>query len=87
MTVQVRQISTEEHLAWIATQPWVSFLQLPHWAALKPGWRHESLGWFCDGRLIGAGLASGNNQAEQMVEAVAQFKLGQEPGQALQLGR
>jgi len=56
MTVQVRQISTEEHLAWIATQPWVSFLQLPHWAALKPGWRHESLGWFCDGRLIGAGL-------------------------------
>ena len=56
MTVEVRPISTADHLHWIADQPWVSFLQLPQWAALKPGWRHESLGWFVDGRLIGAGL-------------------------------
>ena len=56
MTVEVRPISTADHLHWIAKQHWVSFLQIPQWAALKPGWRHESLGWFESGRLIGAGL-------------------------------
>ncbi|MFM7145745.1 MAG: lipid II:glycine glycyltransferase FemX [Actinomycetales bacterium] len=56
MRVEVRPISTEDHLQWIAEQPWVSFLQLPQWSALKPGWRHESLGWFVNGSLIGAGL-------------------------------
>ena len=56
MTVEVRPISTEDHLTWIGDQPWVSFLQLPQWSALKPGWRHESLGWFVNGQLIGAGL-------------------------------
>ena len=56
MTVEVRPISTADHLQWIAKQPWVSFLQIPQWAALKPGWRHESLGWFMAGELIGAGL-------------------------------
>ena len=36
---------------------------------------------------MAAAASSLRTQAEQMVEAVAQFKLGQEPGQALQLGR
>ena len=36
---------------------------------------------------MAAAASSLRTQAEQMVEAVAQFKLGQEPGQAPQLGR
>ena len=53
----VRPITHEEHLAFIATQPAVSFLQTPAWAAVKREWRGESLGWFdAAGTLVGAGL-------------------------------
>jgi len=34
----------------------VSFLQTPAWAAVKSEWRAESLGWFDDETLVGAGL-------------------------------
>ena len=56
MTLTVRVITAEEHLAYIATRPSVSFLQTPAWAAVKSGWHSESLGWFDGERLIGAGL-------------------------------
>jgi lipid II:glycine glycyltransferase (peptidoglycan interpeptide bridge formation enzyme) len=52
----VRTISADEHRAFIAEQPWASFLQTPAWAAVKSEWRGESLGWFTDRRLVGAGL-------------------------------
>lgn len=53
----VRPITVAEHLAFIATQGSVSFLQTPAWAAVKSEWRGESLGWFdANGALIGAGL-------------------------------
>ena len=53
----VRPITHAEHLAFIATQPAVSFLQTPAWAAVKHEWRGESLGWFdAAGTLVGAGL-------------------------------
>lgn len=53
----VRPISREEHLAFIASRPSVSFLQTPAWGAVKREWRAESLGWLDDtGGLIGAGL-------------------------------
>ena len=56
----MRPITTEQHLAFIASRPSVSFLQTPAWAGVKTEWRSESLGWF-DGdgpqaRLVGAAL-------------------------------
>jgi lipid II:glycine glycyltransferase (peptidoglycan interpeptide bridge formation enzyme) len=57
MSLQVRRISREEHLAFISARPTVSFLQCPAWGAVKKEWRSESIGW-CDpdGKLVGAGL-------------------------------
>ncbi|TDE11852.1 lipid II:glycine glycyltransferase FemX [Jiangella asiatica] len=57
MAFRVRTITASEHVAFNATQPSVSFLQTPAWAAVKNEWGSESLGWF-DGhdRLVGAGL-------------------------------
>lgn len=54
--VQVKQISRDEHLHFIAQQRSVSFLQTPAWGELKVGWTAQSLGWFKDDSLIGAGL-------------------------------
>ena len=56
MTLTVRAITPSQHSAWIAGRPSVSFLQLPEWGRVKPGWRNESLGWFLGSRLVGAGL-------------------------------
>lgn len=56
MTLTVRAITRDQHLAWVATRPSVSFLQLPEWGDVKSGWRSESLGWFEGSRLVGAGL-------------------------------
>ncbi len=49
--VTVRTISAEEHLAFlrrVTDSPGgsASFLQTPGWAAVKPEWRAESIGWF-----------------------------------------
>jgi lipid II:glycine glycyltransferase (peptidoglycan interpeptide bridge formation enzyme) len=56
VTPTVRTISADEHRAFIRGQPWASFLQTPAWAAVKSEWRGESLGWYADDRLVGAGL-------------------------------
>lgn len=56
MTIIVRPISPEEHLGFITERGSASFLQTPAWAKVKREWRGESLGWFADGELIGAGL-------------------------------
>ena len=52
----VRQISSQQHLEYIATRKSVSFLQTPAWGKAKPGWISESLGWFEGDQLVGAGL-------------------------------
>lgn len=52
----VRAITTDEHRAFVAGQEWTSFLQTPGWAAVKPEWRAESIGWLRDGVLVGAAL-------------------------------
>lgn len=52
----VATISTEEHLAYIEAQPSASFLQTPAWAAVKPEWGHESVGFFAGAELVGAAL-------------------------------
>lgn len=55
--MRVRVLTTNEHVAFNATRPSVSFLQTPGWAGVKSGWGSESLGWFDDeDRLVGAGL-------------------------------
>jgi lipid II:glycine glycyltransferase (peptidoglycan interpeptide bridge formation enzyme) len=52
----VRTISTDEHRAYNAAQPSVSFLQTPAWGQVKSEWRSESVGWFDGEQLVGAGL-------------------------------
>ena len=54
--LSVRPITAEEHLDFINAQPSASFLQTPAWGLVKSEWRHESLGWFRDNALVGAGL-------------------------------
>ena len=57
--LSIRTISSDEHAAYIATQPSASFLQTPGWAAVKSEWKAESLGWYDAGNpseLLGAGL-------------------------------
>lgn len=56
VTITVRAISAAEHLAFVQTQPSVSFLQTPAWAGVKAEWDSESVGWFDDGQLVGAAL-------------------------------
>ncbi|MCU1536358.1 MAG: Methicillin resistance protein [Humibacillus sp.] len=54
--ITVRDITAEEHLTWLRTQPAASFLQTPAWADVKREWRSESVGWFEGGAMIGAAL-------------------------------
>ena len=54
--ITVREITADQHLAWLRTQPSASFLQTPAWGEVKQDWRAESLGWFEDDRMIGAAL-------------------------------
>ena len=57
MSLSVRELTAEEHLAYVATRPSVSFMQLPSWGATKAEWRAHSLGWVDDsGTVVGAGL-------------------------------
>ena len=60
MSLTVRRITAEQHLAHIAARAQgtglVSALQVPGWAAVKSDWRNESLGWFDGQALVGAGL-------------------------------
>ncbi|WP_335935985.1 lipid II:glycine glycyltransferase FemX [Streptomyces sp. PTD5-9] len=46
MHPHLRAITREEHLAFVASRPAVSPMQVPSWGDVKPGWRAESLGWF-----------------------------------------
>jgi vancomycin resistance protein VanK len=56
--LSVRQISDDQHRAFVERQPWTSFLQTPAWGPLKTEWRRESIGWFVDDdpEPVGAGL-------------------------------
>jgi lipid II:glycine glycyltransferase (peptidoglycan interpeptide bridge formation enzyme) len=60
MSLTVRRITAEQHLAHIAARAQgtglVSALQVPGWAAVKSDWRNESLGWFDGPVMVGAGL-------------------------------
>ena len=57
MAFSVRTITADEHVAFNATQPALSFLQTPAWGKVKSEWRNESLGWFDDqDNQVGAAL-------------------------------
>jgi lipid II:glycine glycyltransferase (peptidoglycan interpeptide bridge formation enzyme) len=57
VALTVRTLSREEHLAYIASRPSVSFLQTPAWGRVKREWQAESIGWVDqDGTVVGAGL-------------------------------
>jgi lipid II:glycine glycyltransferase (peptidoglycan interpeptide bridge formation enzyme) len=57
MTLSLRTISREEHLAFIRSLPSASHMQVPAWADVKSEWRSESLGWFeKDGELVGTAV-------------------------------
>jgi lipid II:glycine glycyltransferase (peptidoglycan interpeptide bridge formation enzyme) len=57
VALTVRTLSRDEHLAYIATRPSVSFLQTPAWGQVKREWRPESIGWVDEnGAVAGAGL-------------------------------
>ena len=54
--LSVRTITPAEHLAFVRSRRSVSFLQVPAWGKVKSEWRHESIGWFQEDELVGAGL-------------------------------
>jgi vancomycin resistance protein VanK len=56
VSLTVRPISADAHRAFLAEQPWASFLQTPAWATVKSEWRGESIGWYDGDALVGAGL-------------------------------
>jgi lipid II:glycine glycyltransferase (peptidoglycan interpeptide bridge formation enzyme) len=56
VAITVQPITAAEHVAFNETRPWVSFLQTPAWAKVKSEWESESIGWFDDGIIVGAGL-------------------------------
>ena len=65
-SLAVRTITAEEHRAFIRSVTareggWASFLQTPAWAAVKPEWKAESIGWVPTGtggaeEIVGAAL-------------------------------
>jgi len=56
VALTIRAITPAEHLAYVATRPSVSFLQVPSWGGVKAEWTSESVGWFDGDTLVGAGL-------------------------------
>jgi len=58
MSLTLRTISREQHLAYIQSLPSASHCQVPAWADVKNEWRSENLGWFDDksGQMVGVGL-------------------------------
>ena len=54
--VDVRTIEAAQHLAFVRGLDSASFLQTPAWGEVKTEWKHESIGWFRDGDLVGTGL-------------------------------
>ena len=56
VSIQIRPVSPDEHLAFIRERGSASFLQTPAWARVKPEWRSQSIGWYRGSELAGVGL-------------------------------
>lgn len=55
-TLNIQEISIEEHHRFIAAQPAASFLQNPLWPQTKQAWRSQSIGWWDNEELVAASL-------------------------------
>ncbi|MGW4896764.1 lipid II:glycine glycyltransferase FemX [Kitasatospora sp. NPDC004240] len=57
MSLRLRTITREEHLAFIRGRASASHMQVPSWGDVKAEWRSESIGWFDESnQIVGAGL-------------------------------
>ena len=56
MTLEVIEISRNEHEDFLKSQNEFSFLQIPSWAQVKPEWKSFSIGFFSNNSLVGVGL-------------------------------
>ena len=56
MSIEVRTITADQHLAFINERGSASFLQTPAWADVKSEWRGEFIGFFDGATLTGVGL-------------------------------
>lgn len=56
MTIQVRQITADQLIDFIAARGSASFLQTPAWASVKSDWRGDTVGFFSDEELTGGAL-------------------------------
>lgn len=76
MPLTVRTISAAEHRAYVASRPSVPLEQTPGWGRGFVAARTESVGWFDDGRLIGAGLFRYRGLPRLPMRSVAVFESG-----------
>ncbi|MGH3344621.1 MAG: lipid II:glycine glycyltransferase FemX [Carbonactinosporaceae bacterium] len=57
MSLRVRPLSRDQHVAFLTSRASASFLQFPSWAEVKSEWSAESLGWVDgSGKTVGAAL-------------------------------
>ncbi|MCX4747647.1 peptidoglycan bridge formation glycyltransferase FemA/FemB family protein [Kitasatospora sp. NBC_01287] len=57
MSLRLRTITREEHLAFLRGRPTASHMQVPSWGEVKSEWRSESIGWIdASGAVVGAGV-------------------------------
>lgn len=76
MTLEVRTISDAEHRAYVTSQPTVALQQTPGWGRGFVNARTESVGWFDNGVLIGAGLFRYRGLPRLPMRSVAVFEQG-----------
>lgn len=76
MSLTVRTISAAEHRAYVASRPSVPLAQTPGWGRGFVAARTESVGWFDDGRLVGAGLFRYRGLPRLPMRSVAVFESG-----------
>jgi hypothetical protein len=75
-SLTVRTITAGEHRAYVASQPAVALQQTPGWGRGFVAARTESIGWFEDERLIGAGLFRYRSLPRLPMRSVAVFEVG-----------
>lgn len=74
--LEVRTITAAEHRAYVASKPSVPLEQTPGWGKGFVAARTESVGWFDDGRMIGAGLYRLRGLPRLPMRSVAVFESG-----------
>lgn len=55
-TLNIQEISTDQHQDFLSQQEGASFLQNPLWPSTKPAWRSQTLGWWDQDQLVAVSL-------------------------------